>query len=135
MLTDTDVSGQNKYCQKATTMTDLCSNSFYTAGVRMVAAVCSWHEHHELAANEMGRLLPRREKMSISARAPSMAKTSTLLTSPATLRPLAKTSPSWFWEADRVRRLTLKVKDATPNTRWNESPGRHLLVSEIKLAR
>jgi hypothetical protein len=33
----------------------------------MIAGVCSWHEHHELAANEIGRRLARREKMIVAA--------------------------------------------------------------------
>src|SRR5437867_6501050 len=33
----------------------------------MIAAVCSWHEHHESAANEIERRLTRREKMIVAA--------------------------------------------------------------------
>jgi predicted nucleic acid-binding protein len=33
----------------------------------MIAAVCSWHEHHEAAANEIERRLDRREKMIVAA--------------------------------------------------------------------
>jgi predicted nucleic acid-binding protein len=33
----------------------------------MIAAVCSWHEHHEPAANEIERRLARREKMIVAA--------------------------------------------------------------------
>src|SRR4029453_13928913 len=33
----------------------------------MIAAVCSWHEHHEAAANEIERRLARRAKMLFSA--------------------------------------------------------------------
>ena len=33
----------------------------------MISAVCSWHEHHALAANEIGRRLARREKMIAAA--------------------------------------------------------------------
>ena len=29
----------------------------------MIAAVCSWHEHHESAANEIERRLTRRQKI------------------------------------------------------------------------
>jgi len=40
----------------------------------MIAAVCSWHEHHELAANEIDRRLARREKMIVAACVPSNAR-------------------------------------------------------------
>ena len=43
----------------------------------MVAAVCSWHEHYELAANEIGCLLPRREKM--IAAAPALVEANAVL--------------------------------------------------------
>ena len=33
----------------------------------MVAAVCSWHEHHEAAAAEIERRLGRRERLSVPA--------------------------------------------------------------------
>jgi predicted nucleic acid-binding protein len=33
----------------------------------MIAAVCSWHAHHEPAANEIERRLARREKMIVAA--------------------------------------------------------------------
>ena len=39
----------------------------------MIAAVCSWHEHHELAANEIDRRLARREKMIVAA--PALVET------------------------------------------------------------
>ena len=44
----------------------------------MIAAVCSWHEHHELAANEIGRRLARREKMIIAA--PALVEAYAVLT-------------------------------------------------------
>ena len=44
----------------------------------MVAAVCSWHEHHELAANEIGRRLARREKMIVAA--PALVEAYAVLT-------------------------------------------------------
>ena len=33
----------------------------------MIAAVCSWHEHHEAAANEIERRLAGRERMIVAA--------------------------------------------------------------------
>ena len=33
----------------------------------MIAAVCSWHEHHEAAANELERRLAARAKMIVAA--------------------------------------------------------------------
>ena len=33
----------------------------------MIAAVCSWHEHHEAAANDMERRLAGRAKMIVAA--------------------------------------------------------------------
>ena len=44
----------------------------------MIAAVCSWHEHHELAANEIGRRLARREKMVVAA--PALVEAYAVLT-------------------------------------------------------
>ena len=44
----------------------------------MVAAVCSWHEHHEAAANEIERRLDRREKMIVAA--PALVETYAVLT-------------------------------------------------------
>jgi predicted nucleic acid-binding protein len=44
----------------------------------MVAAVCSWHEHHELAANEIGRRLDRRERMIVAA--PALVEAYAVLT-------------------------------------------------------
>jgi predicted nucleic acid-binding protein len=35
----------------------------------MVAAICSWHEHHDRAAGEIQRRLERREKMIVAAHA------------------------------------------------------------------
>jgi predicted nucleic acid-binding protein len=44
----------------------------------MIAAVCSWHEHHEPAANEIERRLARREKMVIAA--PALVEAYAVLT-------------------------------------------------------
>jgi predicted nucleic acid-binding protein len=44
----------------------------------MIAAVCSWHEHHELAANEIDRRLARREKMIVAA--PALVEAYAVLT-------------------------------------------------------
>jgi predicted nucleic acid-binding protein len=44
----------------------------------MIAAVCSWHEHHELAANEIERQLTRREKMIVAA--PALVEAYAILT-------------------------------------------------------
>jgi hypothetical protein len=33
----------------------------------MIAAVCSWHEHHQAAANDMERRLAGRAKMIVAA--------------------------------------------------------------------
>ena len=44
----------------------------------MIAAVCSWHEDHELAANEIGRRLARREKMVVAA--PALVEAYAVLT-------------------------------------------------------
>jgi predicted nucleic acid-binding protein len=44
----------------------------------MIAAVCSWHEHHEPAANELERRLARREKMVVAA--PALVEAYAVLT-------------------------------------------------------
>jgi predicted nucleic acid-binding protein len=44
----------------------------------MVAAVCSWHEHHESAANEIERRLAGRAKMIVAA--PALVETYAVLT-------------------------------------------------------
>ena len=44
----------------------------------MIAAMCSWHEHHELAANEIDRRLARREKMIVAA--PALVEAYAVLT-------------------------------------------------------
>lgn len=44
----------------------------------MIAAVCSWHEHHEAAANEIERRLARREKMIVAA--PALVEVYAVLT-------------------------------------------------------
>jgi predicted nucleic acid-binding protein len=44
----------------------------------MIAAVCSWHEHHESAANEIERRLTRREKMIVAA--PALVEAYAVLT-------------------------------------------------------
>ncbi len=44
----------------------------------MIAAICSWHEHHELAANELDRRLARREKMIVAA--PALVEAYAVLT-------------------------------------------------------
>jgi len=44
----------------------------------MIAAVCSWHEHHEPAANEIERRLARREKMIVAA--PALVEAYAVLT-------------------------------------------------------
>lgn len=44
----------------------------------MIAAVCSWHEHHEAAANEIERRLDRREKMIVAA--PALVEAYAVLT-------------------------------------------------------
>jgi len=44
----------------------------------MIVAVYSWHEHHELAANEIDRRLARREKMIVAA--PARVKAYAVLT-------------------------------------------------------
>ncbi len=44
----------------------------------MIAAVCSWHEHHEAAANEIERRLGRREKMIVAA--PALVEAYAVLT-------------------------------------------------------
>ena len=54
----------------------------------MIAAVCSWHEHHELAATEIDRRLARREKMIVAA--PSLVEAYAMLTR---LPPLHRISP------------------------------------------
>ena len=40
--------------------------------------MCSWHEHHELAANEIDRRLARREKMIVAA--PALVEAYAVLT-------------------------------------------------------
>ena len=44
----------------------------------MVAAVCSWHEHHEAAAAEIERRLDRRERLSVPA--PALVEAYAVLT-------------------------------------------------------
>ena len=44
----------------------------------MIAAVCSWHEHHEAAANDMERRLAGRAKMIVAA--PSLIEAYAVLT-------------------------------------------------------
>ena len=44
----------------------------------MVAAVCSWHEHHEAAANEIERRLAGRAKMIVAA--PALVEAYAVLT-------------------------------------------------------
>jgi predicted nucleic acid-binding protein len=44
----------------------------------MIAAVCSWHEHHEAAANEIDRRLAERAKMIVAA--PALVETYAVLT-------------------------------------------------------
>ena len=44
----------------------------------MIAAIYSWHEHQELAANEIGRRLARREKMIVAA--PALVEAYAVLT-------------------------------------------------------
>ena len=44
----------------------------------MIAAVCSWYEHDELAANEIDRGLARREKMIVAA--PALVEAYAVLT-------------------------------------------------------
>ena len=44
----------------------------------IIAAVCSWHEHHELAATEIDRRLARREKMIVAA--PALVEAYAVLT-------------------------------------------------------
>jgi predicted nucleic acid-binding protein len=45
---------------------------------RMIAAVCSWHEYHEAAANEIERRLAGREKMIVAA--PALVEAYAVLT-------------------------------------------------------
>lgn len=44
----------------------------------MIAAVCSWHEHHEAAVNEIGTRLARRAKMIVAA--PALVEAYAVLT-------------------------------------------------------
>jgi predicted nucleic acid-binding protein len=44
----------------------------------MIAAVCSWHEHHEAAANEIDRRLAGRAKMVVAA--PALVEAYAVLT-------------------------------------------------------
>ena len=44
----------------------------------MIAAVCSWHEHHEAAANDMERRLAGRARMIVAA--PSLIEAYAVLT-------------------------------------------------------
>jgi predicted nucleic acid-binding protein len=44
----------------------------------MIAAVCSWHEHHDQAANEIERRLARREKIIVAA--PALVEAYAVLT-------------------------------------------------------
>jgi predicted nucleic acid-binding protein len=44
----------------------------------MIAAVCSWHEHHDQAASEIERRLARREKMIVAA--PALVEAYAVLT-------------------------------------------------------
>jgi predicted nucleic acid-binding protein len=44
----------------------------------MIAAVCAWHEHHDSAANEIGRRLSGRAKMFVAA--PALVEAYAVLT-------------------------------------------------------
>lgn len=54
----------------------------------MIAAICSWHEHHEAAIGEIERRLGRREAMVVAA--PALVETYAVLTRllPHTASPL-----------------------------------------------
>lgn len=81
----------------------------------MIAAVCTWHEHHELAANEIERRLARREKMIVAA--PSLVEAYAVLTrlppphriSPGTAITLLETN---FMESATVIALNAKSYQA-----------------------
>jgi predicted nucleic acid-binding protein len=77
----------------------------------MIAAVCSWHEHHEAAATEIERRLAGREKMIIAA--PALIEAYAVLTrlppphriSPETALTLLESN---FLRAAAVVALTVK---------------------------
>jgi predicted nucleic acid-binding protein len=77
----------------------------------MVAAVCSWHEHHEVAAAEIERRLERRERLCVPA--PALIETYAVLTR---LPPPHRFAAADAWaliEANFVANVTIKALDAT----------------------
>jgi predicted nucleic acid-binding protein len=76
----------------------------------MVAAVCSWHEHHDRAADAIGSRLDRRERMVVAA--PALIETYSVLTrlpAPHRLSPAAARS---VVEANFLTRVKIVALDA-----------------------
>jgi len=76
----------------------------------MVAAVCSWHEHHDRAADAIESRLDRRERMIVAA--PALIETYSVLTrlpTPHRLSPVAALS---LVEANFLRRVRIVALDA-----------------------
>jgi predicted nucleic acid-binding protein len=77
----------------------------------MVAAVCSWHEHHEPAAAEIERRLARRERLCVPA--PALIESYAVLTR---LPPPHRLSAADAWaliEANFVAQTTVQALGAT----------------------
>lgn len=77
----------------------------------MVAAVCSWHEHHDLAAAEIERRLGRRERLFVPA--PALIESYAVLTR---LPPPHRLSPADAWalvEANFIAQATVQALTAT----------------------
>ena len=76
----------------------------------MVAAVCSWHEHHQAAAAEIERRLDRRERLSVPA--PALVEAYAVLTR---LPPPHRLSAADAWaliEANFVEQATVQALEA-----------------------
>ena len=76
----------------------------------MVAAVCSWHEHHEAAAAEIERRLARRERLSVPA--PALIEAYAVLTRLPSPHRLS-TADAWaLIDANFVTHATVVALDA-----------------------
>jgi predicted nucleic acid-binding protein len=76
----------------------------------MVAAVCSWHEHHDRAADAIESRLARRERMVVAA--PALIETYSVLTRLPAPHRLSPTAALSVVEANFFRRVTIVALDA-----------------------
>jgi predicted nucleic acid-binding protein len=89
----------------------------------LVAAVCSWHEHHEATAEELARRTRQREEMVLAA--PALIETYAVLTRlppPYRLRPadaLGVMEGNW----SRVEVAALAATETWPLLRGRPDPG------------